>query len=125
MLTFVFSGVLLGGLLIVYTLENLAYFSISCMIMGILLGIGNGAVFKMVPEVSTENIGSVTGIVGAVGGIGGFFPPIIIGFTKDVTGDYFLSFALLSILSMFCLILLHKGSNKLRVNVRPLLVHKK
>ena len=44
------------------------------MIIGIMLGIGNGAVFKMVPEVSPDHIGSVTGIVGAVGGIGGFFP---------------------------------------------------
>ena len=106
-LTFVFSGVVLGGLSIAFTLENLTFFSASCMISGIMLGIGNGAVFKMVPEVSPDHKGSVTGIVGAVGGIGGFFPPIIIGFSKDVTGDYFLSFSLLSMLALVCLILHH------------------
>ncbi|MCQ6275248.1 NarK/NasA family nitrate transporter [Bacillus sp. V3B] len=116
-LTFVFSGVLLGGLSIALTLGNLTFFSISCMIIGIMLGIGNGAVFKMVPEVSSENIGSVTGIVGAVGGIGGFLPPIIIGFTKDMTGDYFLSFTLLSMFSLVCLIIHYMGSDKTKVNL--------
>jgi len=116
-LTFVFSGVLLGGMSIAFTMGGLTSFSISCMITGVMLGIGNGAVFKMVPEVSSENIGSVTGIVGAVGGIGGFFPPIIIGITKDLTGDYFLSFALLSMISLVCLILHHRGGNKTRVNL--------
>ena len=114
-LTFVFSGVFLGGIAVAFTMESLTFFSISCMFTGIMLGIGNGAVFKMVPEVSSENIGSVTGIVGAVGGIGGFIPPIIIGITKDLTGDYFLSFALLSILSLVFLILNHIIGNKARV----------
>ena len=114
-LTFVFSGVFLGGIAVAFTMESLTFFSISCMFTGIMLGIGNGAVFKMVPEVSSENIGSVTGIVGAVGGIGGFIPPIIIGITKDLTGDYFLSFALLSILSLIFLILNHIIGNKARV----------
>lgn len=114
-LTFVFSGVLVGGIAVAFTMESLTFFSISCMLTGIMLGIGNGAVFKMVPEVSSENIGSVTGIVGAVGGIGGFFPPIIIGITKDLTGNYFLSFALLSMLSLLFLILNHRGVNKTKV----------
>ncbi|MBT2701311.1 NarK/NasA family nitrate transporter [Bacillus sp. ISL-40] len=117
LLTVVFSGVLLCGLFIAFTKENFIFFSISCLIISILVGIGNGAVFKMVPEVSSGNTGAVTGIVGAVGGIGGFFPPIALGFLKDITGDYFLSFALLSILSLFCLIINHTGINKTRVNL--------
>jgi MFS transporter, NNP family, nitrate/nitrite transporter len=117
LLTIVFSGVSLCGLFIAFTMENFIFFSISCLIISILLGIGNGAVFNMVPEVSGGNTGTVTGIVGAIGGIGGFFPPIALGFTKDITGDYFLSFILLSILSLFCLILNHTGINKIRVNL--------
>ncbi len=114
-LTFVFSGVSFGGIAVAFTMESLTFFSLSCMFTGIMLGIGNGAVFKMVPEVSSENVGSVTGIVGAVGGIGGFIPPIFIGITKDLTGNYFLSFALLSILSLIFLILNHIIGNKARV----------
>ncbi|MBT2730417.1 NarK/NasA family nitrate transporter [Bacillus sp. ISL-75] len=117
LLTIVFSGVLLCGLVIAFSMGNFILFSVSCLLIAILFGIGNGAVFKMVPEVSSDNIGSVTGIVGAVGGIGGFFPPIIIGFTKDVTGHYFISFTLLSILSLLCLILNHMGGIKKRVNL--------
>ena len=39
------------------------------------LGLGNGAVFQMVPQRFAREIGLVTGVVGAVGGIGGFILP--------------------------------------------------
>ena len=38
------------------------------------LGLGNGAVFKLVPEHFPKETGTVTGLVGAFGGLGGFFP---------------------------------------------------
>jgi NNP family nitrate/nitrite transporter-like MFS transporter len=117
LLTLVFSGVTLCGLFIAFTMDNFLFFSINCLIISILLGIGNGAVFKMVPEISKGNTGVVTGIVGAIGGVGGFFPPIILGLTKDLAGDYVLGFLLLSILSFFCLILNHKGVNKTSIKV--------
>lgn len=116
LLTFVFGGEFVAGLFLAFTLDYFTLFSIGCMVIAILVGIGNGAVFKMVPEISSENMGAVTGIVGAVGGIGGFFPPIIIGFTKDLTGTYFLSFALLSIFSLICLILNLRVGNKKHVS---------
>ncbi|HZG73490.1 MAG TPA: MFS transporter [Chondromyces sp.] len=116
-LTFVFGSVFACGLFIAFVMQTYILFIISCMAVALVLGAGNGAVFKMVPEVSADNIGSVTGIVGAFGGIGGFFPPIIIGFTKDLTGDYFLSFALLSLLALFCLMLHHMRNMKAGVNV--------
>ncbi|MBD1382398.1 nitrate/nitrite transporter [Metabacillus arenae] len=118
LLSVVFSGVSLCGLIIAFNMDNnFILFSINCLIISMLVGIGNGAVFKMVPEVSSGNTGTVTGIVGAIGGIGGFFPPIALGFSKDITGDYFLSFILLFLLSLFCLFLNHTGIYKTRVNV--------
>jgi NNP family nitrate/nitrite transporter-like MFS transporter len=53
-----------------------------------LLGMGNGAVFQLVPQRFPERIGLVTGIVGAAGGLGGFFLPTLLGMTKDYTGSY-------------------------------------
>ena len=53
-----------------------------------LLGMGNGAVFQLVPQRFPERIGLVTGIVGAAGGLGGFFLPTLLGMTSDVTGGY-------------------------------------
>jgi NNP family nitrate/nitrite transporter-like MFS transporter len=52
------------------------------------LGMGNGAVFQLVPQRFPERIGLVTGIVGAAGGLGGFFLPTLLGMAKDYTGSY-------------------------------------
>jgi MFS transporter, NNP family, nitrate/nitrite transporter len=52
------------------------------------LGMGNGAVFQLVPQRFTSRMGIVTGIVGAAGGLGGFFLPSILGAARDATGTY-------------------------------------
>ena len=53
-----------------------------------LLGMGNGAVFQIVPQRFPDRIGLVTGVVGAAGGLGGFFLPTVLGTAKDLTGGY-------------------------------------
>jgi NNP family nitrate/nitrite transporter-like MFS transporter len=53
-----------------------------------LLGMGNGAVFQLVPQRFADRIGIVTGVVGAAGGLGGFFLPAVLGATRDLTGTY-------------------------------------
>jgi NNP family nitrate/nitrite transporter-like MFS transporter len=44
-----------------------------------MLGMGNGAVFQLVPQRFPESVGVMTGIVGAAGGLGGFLLPNILG----------------------------------------------
>ena len=44
-----------------------------------LLGMGNGAVFQLVPQRFADRIGIVTGVVGAAGGLGGFCLPSLLG----------------------------------------------
>ena len=53
-----------------------------------LLGMGNGAVFQLVPQRFPDRIGLVTGIVGAAGGLGGFFLPSVLGAIRDQYGTY-------------------------------------
>lgn len=53
-----------------------------------LLGMGNGAVFQLVPQRFPTRIGLVTGVVGAAGGLGGFLLPAVLGVVKDATGEY-------------------------------------
>jgi NNP family nitrate/nitrite transporter-like MFS transporter len=53
-----------------------------------LLGMGNGAVFQLVPQRFPTRIGIVTGVVGAAGGLGGFFLPFVLGAVRDATGSY-------------------------------------
>ena len=53
-----------------------------------MLGMGNGAVFQLVPQRFPECVGILTGLVGAAGGFGGFLLPSLLGVIKDRTGQY-------------------------------------
>lgn len=63
------------------------------------LGLGNGAVFQIVPQRFPDRIGAATGVIGAVGGIGGFFLPSLLGSVKALTGSFGPAFAILSVLA--------------------------
>jgi NNP family nitrate/nitrite transporter-like MFS transporter len=52
------------------------------------LGMGNGAVFQLVPQRFAGRMGIITGVVGAAGGLGGFFLPSMLGAVRDATGTY-------------------------------------
>ena len=67
------------------------------------LGLGNGAVFKLVPQYFPNETASVTGLVGAFGGLGGFFPPLVLGVLRDATGAYTWGFIFLAIFALSCL----------------------
>jgi NNP family nitrate/nitrite transporter-like MFS transporter len=69
-----------------------------------MLGLGNGAVFKLVAQYFPRQAGVVTGVVGAAGGLGGFFPPLLMGFVRDATGAYAIGFMLLSEFALLCLL---------------------
>jgi NNP family nitrate/nitrite transporter-like MFS transporter len=76
--------------------------TIFCLSMAVFLGLGNGAVFKLVPHLFPKTTGAVTGIVGAAGGLGGFFPPLVLGVVKDQTGTYVLAFVFLVAFAWMC-----------------------
>jgi NNP family nitrate/nitrite transporter-like MFS transporter len=64
------------------------------------LGKGNGAVFQLVPQRFSREIGVMTGLVGMTGGLGGFYLASSLGYSKQLTGGYgvgFLVFALLAV----------------------------
>ena len=67
------------------------------------LGMGNGAVFQLVPQRFRLEIGTMTGLVGMAGGVGGFVLASSLGFARQWTGSYsngFLIFASLAILAL-------------------------
>ncbi len=51
------------------------------------LGIGNGAVFQLVPQRFGQDIGLMTGLVGFAGGVGGFYLASSLGFAQKYTGS--------------------------------------
>ena len=68
------------------------------------LGMGNGAVFQLVPQRFRREIGVMTGLVGMSGGIGGFYLASSLGLSKQWLGNYqagFLIFAALALLALF------------------------
>jgi NNP family nitrate/nitrite transporter-like MFS transporter len=74
---------------------SIAPVTIFCLTMAAFLGLGNGAVFKLVPLFFPKSTGAATGIIGAAGGLGGFFPPLVLGVVNDATGDFVLAFIFL------------------------------
>lgn len=76
--------------------------TIFCLTLAFFLGLGNGAVFKLVPREFPDATGAATGIIGAAGGLGGFFPPLILGVVKDATGEFVLGFVMLVAFAWMC-----------------------
>ena len=67
------------------------------------LGMGNGAVFQLVPQRFRKEIGVMTGLVGMAGGVGGFYLASSLGFSREWTGSYatgLLIFAALAFLAL-------------------------
>ena len=54
----------------------------------VVFGVGNGAVFQLVPLRFGRDVGTVTGVVGAAGGVGGFALPFLLGALQERTGTY-------------------------------------
>ena len=63
---------------------GLALFVLTMLVMGM----GNGAVFQLVPQRFRKEIGVMTGLVGMAGGLGGFYLASSLGYSKQLTGSY-------------------------------------
>lgn len=100
----VFIGIVIGALLL-STTPNIILFTIGILIIGFSCGIGNGAVFKLVPMFFMEQAGIVNGIVSMMGGLGGFFPPLLLASIHSATGSYSLGFVALAVFSIINLLL--------------------
>jgi len=113
-LLFVFAAIAVLSLFL--SSSSIVPFTIGALGCAAALGLGNGAVFKLVPQYFPNETATVTGLVGAFGGLGGFFPPLVLGFVKDSTGHYIYGFVLLSLFAVLCLSVnyfsfLRRGSN--------------
>lgn len=80
----VFLGIIPFALLLAW--KSFVPFNVGVLGCAFLLGLGNGATFKLVPQFFPASTATVTGLVGAMGGLGGFFPPLMLGIFKDALG---------------------------------------
>jgi NNP family nitrate/nitrite transporter-like MFS transporter len=67
------------------------------------LGIGNGAVFQLVPQRFRHEIGVMTGLVGFGGGVGGFYLASSLGLAKQYTGSPSVGFLIFAGLALIAL----------------------
>ncbi len=111
-LTFVFPATAVFGVLMTFT--AIVPFTIGALGMAAFIGLGNGAVFKLVPQYFPDSVGSVTGLVGAAGGLGGFFPPLALGIIRKASGGFELGFIFLAVFALGCLVISRLHPRRLR-----------
>jgi len=78
------------------------------------LGMGNGAVFQLVPQRFRKEIGVMTGLVGMAGGVGGFYLASSLGYAKQLTGSYQIGFLIFAALALLALAGLSAVKNRWR-----------
>ena len=84
----VFYTVAAIGLVVAGLIHSLYLNLAALMIVSAGLGMGNGAVFQLLPQRFAKDIGVMTGLVGAAGGIGGFYLASSLGYSKGLTGHF-------------------------------------
>jgi NNP family nitrate/nitrite transporter-like MFS transporter len=110
----ILSAVFLGFFGFTFLLMNqeIGLFSFGILGFATCAGLGNGAVFKLVPFYFPRDTGMVSGLVGASGGLGGFLPPLILGFSFQRYGDYSLGWLGLLIFSLLCFGIVWKAGRR-------------
>ena len=78
------------------------------------LGAGNGAVFQLVPQRFSREIGVLTGLVGMAGGVGGFYLASSLGIAKQITGAYGPGFLIFAGLAAVALVAITSLKNRWR-----------
>ena len=82
-----------------------AWQALAAFVMAMLaLGMGNGAVFQLVPQRFRREIGVMTGLIGMAGGLGGFYLASSLGYSRQVTGSYQTGFLVFAVLALAALI---------------------
>jgi MFS transporter, NNP family, nitrate/nitrite transporter len=82
-----------------------AWMALVFFVAGMLaLGMGNGAVFQLVPQRFRHEIGVMTGLVGMTGGIGGFYLASSLGYSKQLSGSYQFGLLIFAVLAMVALV---------------------
>lgn len=96
--------VIARGITHIYFQANIWIFTGLLFLVGFLMGMGMGAVYKHIPETFPNHVGVVGGLVGVIGGLGGFFSPILFGYFLEYTGIWTTCWMFFAALAAVCLI---------------------
>ncbi len=96
----------LVGALVMSVSQNYGLSVVGEIIMALGMGVGNAAVFKLVPQEVPEAVGGAAGWVGGLGAFGGFvIPPVMGAFVRaQGTAGYAGGFVVYIVLALICLL---------------------
>lgn len=120
----VFVGLTISAIILAFS-PNIGLYTVGCLGIAVSAGLGNGILFKLVPQYFTKQLGTVNGIVAMMGGLGGFFPPLMLSSIHNLTGQYSIGFMALSQVSLASLILIFwmYSNSKKETGVAQKIVH--
>ncbi len=101
---FAFIGVLCGALVLTFVQDFYQALG-GELLIALGMGVGNAAVFKMVPKYVPNAVGGAAGLVGGLGATGGFILPPFLGAVVDALGGQgyaggFFAYVLLAIMAI-------------------------
>jgi len=91
------------GVTHIYFQANRTIFTGILLALGLVMGVGMGAVYKYIPSYFPQDVGVVGGIVGVIGGLGGFVLPILFGYLLKTAGLWTTCWLILFLVSLVCL----------------------
>ena len=107
------------GVTHIYFQANVAVFSGLLLVVGFMMGLGMGAVFKHIPDYFPSEVGVVGGIVGVIGGLGGFLCPMLFGALLQRTGLWTTCWMFFGVLSLVCLAWMHAVIQRMQREAAP------
>lgn len=120
----VVKGQLLArGVTDVYFQANKWIFTALVLMLGVAVGLGAGAIFKLIPSYFPDCVGVVGGAVGMIGALGGFVFPILFGYVLSVTGIWTTSWMLLAAVAAVSLLWLRASVRRMARTAAPVVLH--
>jgi len=107
------KGLLARGVTHIVYPADITLFALLVFLFGVATGIGKAGVYKFIPEQFPSNVGAVGGMVGLIGAMGGFVLPPVFGYLLRGTGLWPTCWVVLAVLSLICLIWMHRVANRI------------
>ncbi len=93
------------------TIPSLTMIFLILFLLAATMGVGNGSIFQLLPLRFPQSRATSVGVVGEFGALGGAFIPLVMGYSKEITGTYsygFISYAITAVIALFILLIVRK-----------------
>ncbi len=113
---------LIRGVTQIYFQANRRIFTGLVILLGVVMGLGGGAVFKHITSYFPGRVGAVGGVVSMLGALGGFAYPILFGYLLGATGIWTTCWLLLVVVAIVSLVWMHTVVRRMMTAAEPVLM---